>query len=118
MKGDDSDQEECTEKFRRIRHKRLSELSQAKKTTGEVEENERAMDKLAREFQDIFGGVGRYKGPEIKIQIRENIRLVIQPRRRITSSLCQATGRQSYWRRMLLRGHWLRKRKGLGSPTW
>ena len=41
------------------------------------------MDKLALDFQDIFGGVGRYKSPEIKIQIRANIRPVIQTRRRI-----------------------------------
>ena len=38
---------------------------------------------MAKEFQDIFVGVGRYKGPEIKIQIREDIQPVIQPRRRI-----------------------------------
>ena len=82
-RDDDSAQEEDTERLRRIRQNRLTELSPAKKTTGEVERNKKAMDKLAREFQDIFGGVGRYKGPEIKIQIRENIQPVIQPRRRI-----------------------------------
>ena len=83
MMGVDSDQEESTQKMRRIRQNRLSELTKHKKTTREVEENERAMDKLAGEFQDIFGGVGRYKGPEIKIQIREDISPVIQARRRI-----------------------------------
>ena len=79
---EDMAQEE-DESVRRIRQNRLSELLPAKMSTREVEENEKSMDKLAKEFQDIFGGVGRYKGPEIKIQIREDIQPVIQPRRRI-----------------------------------
>ena len=41
------------------------------------------MEQLAEEYRDIFGGVGKYKGPEIKIQIRENVVPVIQARRRI-----------------------------------
>ena len=80
--GDDMTQGE-DESVKRIRQNRLSELSAAKMSTREVEENEKAMDKLAMEFQDIFGGVGRYKGPEIKIQVREYIQPVIQLRRRI-----------------------------------
>ena len=83
MVGVDGGQEEGTEKMRRIRQNRLSELAKGKKITKEVEENRVAMDKLADEFTDIFGGVGKYKGPAIKIQLRENISPVIQPRRRI-----------------------------------
>ena len=53
------------------------------KTEKQMEEQGRRMDKLAGEYKDIFGGVGKYEGPEIKIQLKENIRPVIQPPRRI-----------------------------------
>ena len=71
------------EDLRRIRQTRLSELSETKRSAKEEEKVKRDMEQLAEEYRDIFGGVGKYKGPEIKIQIRENVVPVIQARRRI-----------------------------------
>ena len=72
---------------------------------------------MVMEFQDIFGGVGRYKGPEIKIQIRENIQPVIQPHRRIPLHYVKPL-EDHLAESLLWRGHWWRKKRGLGYPTW
>ena len=75
-------QEENLVQSRRVKQTRLSEVDQVKRTTKESKEIEKVMDKMVEEYQDIFGGVGKYNGPEIKIQIRDNISPVIQPRRK------------------------------------
>ena len=68
----------------RIRQNRLSELSKdEKKTTEQLKERARRMDRLGGEYKDIFGGVGKYEGPAIKIQLKEHVRPVIQAPRRI-----------------------------------
>lgn len=77
------EQEESTQDTRRIRQTRLSEVTKVERTAKEAKEIERTMDKLVEEYQDIFGGVGKYKGPENKIQLRENINPVFHARRRI-----------------------------------
>ena len=41
------------------------------------------MEETAKKFKDIFGGVGKYEGPEVKIQVKEGVIPVIQPPRRI-----------------------------------
>ena len=71
------------EELRRIKQTRLSELSETSRTEEEEKDIQEAMNKLTEEYEDIFGGVGKYNGPEIKIQLRDNVVPVIQPRRRI-----------------------------------
>ena len=46
-------------------------------------ETEQKMKQIVTEFKDMFGGVGKYKGPAVKIQLKEGVRPVIQPPRRI-----------------------------------
>ena len=76
------------EKVNRIRMTRLSELRKEKvETTDEKRKQKKATDqrmaKLVNEFKDIFEGVGKYEGPEVVIQLKENVKPVIQPARRI-----------------------------------
>ena len=40
-------------------------------------------EKLAGEFKEVFEGIGKYKGPPVKIQVKEGVRPVVQPPRRI-----------------------------------
>ena len=74
------------EEVNRIKVCRKSEL---KKKKGEAEnpekekENDKKMDKLAHEFEDIFKGMGKYQGEPVKIEIPDNISPIIQPLRRI-----------------------------------
>ena len=46
-------------------------------------ENDKKMDKLAHEFEDIFKGIGKYRGEPVKIQLTDNVSPIIQPPRRI-----------------------------------
>ena len=41
------------------------------------------MESLIKEYEDIFGGVGKYKGDPVKIQVKEGVKPIIQPARRI-----------------------------------
>ena len=41
------------------------------------------MNKLTKGYKDIFEGVGKYKGPQVVIQLKENVTAIIQPARRI-----------------------------------
>ena len=39
------------------------------------------MERLAKEYKEVFEGIGKYKGPPIEIQIKEGVRPVVQPPR-------------------------------------
>ena len=41
------------------------------------------MNKLAKEYEDIFQGIGKYRGEPVKIQLTANVSPIIQPPRRI-----------------------------------
>ena len=77
------DPEDNWVKSRRIKQTKLSEVDKVERTAKESKQMEKGMKRLVDEYQDIFGGVGKYNGPEIKIQVRDNIKPVIQPRRKI-----------------------------------
>ena len=53
-------------------------------------EEEGDMKQIVKEFSDIFGGVGRYKGDPVRIHVDENAEPVIQPPRRIPIHYKQA----------------------------
>ena len=53
-------------------------------------EEEADMKQLVKEFSDIFGGVGKYKGDPVKIHVDEQAEPVIQPPRRIPIHYRQA----------------------------
>ena len=44
-------------------------MDQVERTTKESREIEKAMNVLVDEYKDLFGGVGKYNGPEIRIQL-------------------------------------------------
>ena len=41
------------------------------------------MEKIKEEFKGIFGGVGKYKGDPVRIQMDERVKPIIQPPRKI-----------------------------------
>ena len=41
------------------------------------------MKNLITEYEDIFQGVGKYKGDRVRIQVKEGVKPIIQPARRI-----------------------------------
>ena len=41
------------------------------------------MGKVAKEYKEVFDGIGRYKEPPFLIQLKEGVRQVVQPTRRI-----------------------------------
>ena len=41
------------------------------------------MEKVAKEYKEVFEGIGKYKGPPVEIQVEEGVRPVVQPPRRI-----------------------------------
>lgn len=49
----------------------------------EVAHREKEMVKVMKEYEDVFWGIGRYKGEEVEIQVQEGAIPVIQPPRRI-----------------------------------
>ena len=73
------------EEVKRIKTCRKPDLEKEKiaKTPEEVEEGDRKMNELVTEFDDIFQGVGRYRGEPVKIQMTDNVLPIIQPPRRI-----------------------------------
>ena len=84
--SDSNGQEEA--EVRRIRMMRLAELGTD--TTQTAEEHKRQqkategrMNKMLKGYGDIFEGVGKYEGPEVVIQLKDNVTPVIQPARRI-----------------------------------
>ena len=46
-------------------------------------ENDKEMDELAKEYEGIFKGIGKYRGEPVKIQFTANVAPIIQPPRRI-----------------------------------
>jgi hypothetical protein len=72
------------EEVNRIKVCRKSDLEREKdiKTPEEVKDNDK-MTKLVEEFEDIFKGIGKYRGEPVKIQIPDNISPIIQTPRRI-----------------------------------
>ena len=68
------------EEVNRIKVCRKSEL---KKEKGEAQnpekENDKKMGELAHEFEDIFKGIGKYRGEPVKIQLTDNVSPIIQP---------------------------------------
>ena len=49
----------------------------------EQREVDEAKERLAKEYQEVFEGIGKYKGPPVEIQIKEGVRPVVQAPRRI-----------------------------------
>ena len=41
------------------------------------------MEKVVKDYKELFEGIGKYKGPPVKIQVKERVRPVVQPPRRI-----------------------------------
>ena len=83
------EKDEVTEKGEAVSNKcrRLSlvKKSELKKDRTPVNEQEvdAAMGKIKKEFSDVFGGIGKYRGDPVKIQMAENVKPVIQAPRRI-----------------------------------
>ena len=46
-------------------------------------EVDEGMKRLIKEYKEVFEGIGKYKGPPVEIQIKEGVRPVVQPPRRI-----------------------------------
>ena len=73
-----------TDSCRRIKQIKKSELVKLRQPAEEKQRDvKNNMDQLGQEFKDIFGGIGKYKGDPIKIQIADIINPVIQSPRRI-----------------------------------
>ena len=83
------EKDEVTEKGEAVSNKcrRLSlvKKSELKKDRTPVNEQEvdAAMGKIKKEFSNVFGGIGKYRGDPVKIQMAENVKPVIQAPRRI-----------------------------------
>ena len=41
------------------------------------------MEKVAKDYKEIFKGIGKYRGPPVEIQVKEGVRPVVQPPRRM-----------------------------------
>ena len=70
----------------RIKVCRKSDLKKEKgepKNPEREKENDKKMDKLFKEYEDIFKGIGKYRGEPVKIQLTDNVLPIIQPPRRI-----------------------------------
>lgn len=69
----------------RIKMMRLKDVQTEATEGSEKQKKARAekMKQVTEEFKDIFGGIGKYEGPEVKIKLKENVTPVIQPTRRI-----------------------------------
>ena len=89
--GDDMTQGE-DESVKRIRQNRLSELSPAKMPTRELEENEKAMDKLAMEFQDIYWWCGEIQRARDQDSGPRGYTTSDTAAQENSSTLCQAIG--------------------------
>ena len=73
----------------------VNRVKTSRKKADNTEDRERViededMKQIVKEFSDIFGGVGRYKGDPVKIHVDENAEPVIQPPRRIPIHYKQA----------------------------
>ena len=74
------------EEVNRIKVCRKADLKREKgesKDPVKEEENDKKMDELAKEYEDIFQGIGKYRGEPVKIQLTANVSPIIQPPRRI-----------------------------------
>ena len=78
---------------------------------------DQGMEKLAKEFKEVFEGIGKYKGPPVEIQVKEEVRPVVQPPRRIPlhyqeplKSICKSS-----WMQESLRDLCNTRRRELGS---
>ena len=40
------------------------------------------MEKVAKEYKEVFEGIGKYKRPSVEIQVKDGVRPVVQPPRR------------------------------------
>ena len=83
LQGDKQEvQEEEAEVTRRVKHNRKEDLMKWDQDKGE-HNNQKEMEQIIKEHREVFGGVGKYKGETVKIQLQEDIKPVIQPARRI-----------------------------------
>ena len=71
------------ENVQRIKSMRLSDMQKEDSDTSKGTAKDKDMEILTKEYEDIFHGIGKYEGPEVKIRLKENVRPVIQPPRRI-----------------------------------
>ena len=72
------------EKVNRIKMTKLGDVKEDTPAKAkQYKETQKKMGEIVKEYQDIFGGVGKYEGPEVKIQLKEDVIPVIQPPRRI-----------------------------------
>ena len=75
----------------RVRQNRKREMEQDGKqlTLADQKRVDEVMNKIAEDNKEVFQGIGRYRGKPIKIQVKEGVRPVIQPARRIPLHLRQ-----------------------------
>ena len=78
--NDCNDTEE--ERVNRVRMTRKSEIESTDEGH-KVKTMDDNMKTLIAEYEDIFEGVGKYKGDPVKIQVKEGVKPIIQPARRI-----------------------------------
>ena len=76
------EQEVMTEQCNRIKSNTKTELIKERSKINQKKVDKEMKD-LAEEYKDIMTGIGKYKGPPVKIQMAEDIKPVIQPPRRI-----------------------------------
>ena len=74
---------EAPEEVKRLKMVKLDEVRAERKGEGPSKETAHNMEQIVEEYRDMFGGVGKYKGPAVKIQLKEGVKPVIQPPRRI-----------------------------------
>ena len=67
---------------RRLKQTKKSDLKK-ERTKVNQEQVDDDMEKLVSQFTDVFGGIGKYKGEPVKIQMEDNVKPVIQAPRRI-----------------------------------
>ena len=79
--GSGEDVEQCY----RVKQNKKSKLQTEQTTVHKKVDHDggKAMVDLTEEFHDIFGGIGRYNGLPVKIQMKENVVPIVQPPRRI-----------------------------------
>ena len=70
--------------IRRIKQNSKPRLEKVNKT---VMRDQRVVDeemeKVAKEYKEVFEGIGKYKGPPVEIQVEEGVRPVVHPPRMI-----------------------------------
>ena len=70
--------------IRRIKHNSKAKLEKMDKTVMmDLSVVDDDMEKVVEEYNEGFEGIGKYKGPPMQIQVKEGVRPLVQPPRRI-----------------------------------